>query len=81
MERLHQARETAAAAARRRQIAEWLERHEAMRAIRPRNDEERQSQREALERLELARRGGMFASGAGGLGHRPPERPAGEYRT
>jgi hypothetical protein len=41
MDKLYQAQQLAAAAARRRLIADWLERHEAMRAIRPRNDEER----------------------------------------
>lgn len=55
VERLHQAREIAAAAARRRLIAEWLERHETLRAIRPRNDEERLAQWEALCLLEQAR--------------------------
>lgn len=55
MDRLHQARQVAAAAARRRQIAEWLERHETLRAIRPRSDEERLAQWEALCLLEQAR--------------------------
>ena len=58
MERRYQAQQIAAAAARRRQIADWLERHEAMQAIRPRNDAERLAQWEALCLLEQARREG-----------------------
>lgn len=38
-----------------RQRAQWLETFERLQAVRPRNDEERQAQYEALELLKSAR--------------------------
>lgn len=58
VDKRYQAQQLAAAAARRRQIAEWLERHETLAAIRPRNDDERIAQWEALCLMEQARREG-----------------------
>lgn len=60
VERLHQARQIAAAAARRRQIAEWLERFETLQAVRPRNADERLAKHRALmlEQARVERLGG-----------------------
>jgi len=52
---LNHARQVAAASRRRQEIAAWLERFEAIQAIRPRSDEERIAQHQALALLERAR--------------------------
>lgn len=52
---LELARLDAHAARRRAELARWLETFERMLAVKPRNDEERQAQYEALELLRAAR--------------------------